>query len=85
MKMLLANVANGIAALALACVCAALPAMAQDKATVGHSGPATDSVFDIAAANGNYKDENLAIEHIHFDSTAKESALRRGRNWEDMR
>jgi NitT/TauT family transport system substrate-binding protein len=66
-----------IAAAALAAVWLAqgvATAVAADKVRVGHSGLVTDSVFYIAAARGYYKAEDLDVEHIYFDSTAKEIA-----------
>ena len=52
----------------------AASADAADHVTVGHSGLVTDAVFYIAEARGYYTQENLDVEPIYFDSTAKEIA-----------
>jgi NitT/TauT family transport system substrate-binding protein len=64
---------RAICALAVAAL-GSLPAVAADKVKAAHSGLVTDSVFFIAEARGYYKSENLDVEHILFDSTAREIA-----------
>jgi NitT/TauT family transport system substrate-binding protein len=51
------------------------PSFAADKVTLAHSGTLSEAFYSIAATKGYYKDEDLDVTHVYFDSAAKEIPL----------